>query len=165
MELEGGCTPPQCSQKRRRVRWGHITLYEFCVGYSSSAIPASGGPPVGLRGHPIRCEKRCIRAIDGQSDQDDDCSQLQPGPRKSMPSMWMCPMDRVEILRFENPFSLSEITLWCREVHAVLDARARSRIDGIVERMLHNGERSQLQDVRNDIFTLTSQPRKKVMLY
>lgn len=56
-ESDSDCEQQQCHRapaasarklKKKRVRWSTITIHEFGVGLGGSAVPAKGGPSIGL---------------------------------------------------------------------------------------------------------------------
>lgn len=156
---------------KKRVRWGGVKVLEFRVGYSSCAVPPSGGPPIGLVGNPIDFTYEMLPAInlDDDEDSDEDMSSgesdsennSEQGPlgslKRTRSELWMCPMERVKILQEESSFKLDEITLICSEVRAVLDSRAYSRVDSIAEQMMCAVEASRPQTFQTN--------RKKVVLF
>ncbi|KAG6617823.1 uncharacterized protein IUM83_09539 [Phytophthora cinnamomi] len=162
------------SVEAKRVRWGTVSVLEFRVGYNASAVPESGGPPVGLVGRPTRHSYSMLPAADDAADSDSECESVDSdadaemlplqGSGRSRDELWLEPMERARLLAEEHGFPLEDIALICRDVRASLDARAFSQLDDVAEtttttKML---EASSLTSCGG---LFASSAREKVLLY
>ncbi|KAI9912863.1 hypothetical protein PsorP6_006478 [Peronosclerospora sorghi] len=115
----------------KHVRWGAVSVLEFQVWYNASAVPESGGPPLGLIGRPI-CQRHSMLADVTDSDceslrSDSDTEVLEA--RRSRRDLWLDPMDRMRILLQDAAFDMDDIVLICQDVRATLNSRAFSRFE------------------------------------
>ncbi|EEY54827.1 uncharacterized protein PITG_08386 [Phytophthora infestans T30-4] len=132
---------------KKQVRWGTVSVLEFRVGYNASAVPESGGPPVGLIGRPTRHSYSMIPSEDDVESTDSDRNDL-----------WLDPMDRARTLAEDHAFPMEDIALICRDVRATLDSRLLSRLDKVTEKRLESSQSSRCNG-------LCSSTRQKVLLY
>jgi hypothetical protein len=166
---------------RKRVRWGTVSVLEYRVGYNASAVPESGGPPVGLVGRPVRHSYSMLPGEEEEgsdsecesvaSDADSDAEMpllLSTGrARRSRQELWVDPMERARILVEDHSFPLEDIALICRSVRATLDSRAFSQLDVVAEKALE----ASLAAVKSDARPLLrcggfcGASREKVLLY
>ncbi|RLN06266.1 hypothetical protein BBJ28_00013415 [Nothophytophthora sp. Chile5] len=161
------------ADKKKRVRWGTVSVLEFRVGYNASTVPASGGPPIGLIGRPARHSYSMISAEDDEetedesvdSESDAEMAAVATGSSKrSQNDLWVCPMERARILVEENNFSLEDVALICSDVRATLDSRSYSQLDQVAEKMLQCAEVTRIQDLRNLRYSFHD-TREKVLLF
>lgn len=158
---------------KKQVRWGTVSVLEFRVGYNASAVPESGGPPVGLIGRPTRHSYSMIPSEDDVESTDSECEDsdsdaemllLETIPlstgcgRRSRNDLWLDPMDRARTLAEDHAFPMEDIALICRDVRATLDSRLLSRLDKVTEKRLESSQSSRCNG-------LCSSTRQKVLLY
>ncbi|KAG6617711.1 uncharacterized protein IUM83_09540 [Phytophthora cinnamomi] len=142
------------SVEAKRVRWGTVSVLEFRVGYNASAVPESGGPPVG-------CDSEC-ESVD--SDADAEMLPLQ-GSGRSRDELWLEPMERARLLAEEHGFPLEDIALICRDVRASLDARAFSQLDDVAETTTTTTKMLEASSLTSCGGLFASGAREKVLLY
>lgn len=145
----------------KQVRWGTITALEFCVGHSACSVPGSAGPPIGLKGSPIRYTVSSIIESSTSLSRHESAN----GHKRSSQDYWLCPMDRVQILADEERRPLAEITAICSDVSALLEARAFSQYDHVTHHILESLQLSRHDDLRKLRQTFHQENRKKVMLF
>ncbi|KAG7375328.1 hypothetical protein PHYPSEUDO_001815 [Phytophthora pseudosyringae] len=173
--------PPE---PKKQVRWGTVSVLEFRVGYSASAVPESGGPPVGLIGRPTRLSYSMIPAEEDVEGTDSECESFDSDPdaemllleatprptgrgRRSSSELWLDPMERARVLAEEHAFPLEDIALICRDVRATLDSRTLSRLDEMAEKALEASrvQRKDVRPLRCGGGGVCSSTREKVLLY
>ncbi|KAI9913683.1 hypothetical protein PsorP6_006481 [Peronosclerospora sorghi] len=136
----------------KHVRWG---------AYNASAVPESGGRPLGLIGRSI-CQSHSMLAdvTDSdcesvRSDSDKEVLEASVLRRRRRSDLWLEPMDRIRILMQDEAFDIEDIVLICQDVRATLNSRAFSRFE--------EGKRtSRMLPPPREFGTST---RKKVVLY
>ena len=122
----------------KHLQWGGVKVLEFNVGYNASAVPSSGGPPVGLIGRPIHHSYSMLpvendeEVVESEDESVDSCS------RRSGNELWLDPMERARILVKIQAFAMDDIALICRDVRATLDSRAFSRWDEVTEKAMQD---------------------------
>lgn len=171
---------PSESEPKKQVRWGTVSVLEFHVGYNASAVPESGGPPLGLIGQPTCHSYSMIPAEDDAEATDSECesvdsdsdsdTEMMEAPlslgcrQRSRNDLWLDPMERARMLAEEQAFPMDDIALICRDVRATLDSRAFSRLDGMTEKTLETS--CVQQNVRPlRCGGVYSSSREKVLLY
>ncbi|KAI9910730.1 hypothetical protein PsorP6_010145 [Peronosclerospora sorghi] len=106
----------------KHVRWGAVSVLEFQVWYNASAVPESGGPPLGLIGRPI-CQSHSMLADVTDSDcenvrsnSDTEFLEASVSRRRSRSDLWFDPMDRIRILMKDAAFDMDDIVLICQDL-------------------------------------------------
>ncbi|KAG7379657.1 hypothetical protein PHYBOEH_011818 [Phytophthora boehmeriae] len=162
------------TEAAKRVRWGTVSVLEFRVGYNASAVPESGGPPVGLIGRPTCHSYAMLHAEEEDDDSeaesvvdsDSDTEMAAPAATgycsRSRNDLWLDPMERARILAEENAFPMEDIALICRDVRATLDSRAYSQLDQVTDKMVD--VTAAIEDMQKLRYTW-NEPREKVLLY
>ncbi|OWZ01826.1 hypothetical protein PHMEG_00026719 [Phytophthora megakarya] len=157
---------------KKQVRWGTVSVLEFRVGYNASAVPESGGPPVGLVGRPTRHSYALLPNEDVESDSDSECESEDSDVdedmavtsgcrRRSGSDLWLDPMERARLLLEDCAFVMEDVALICADVRATLDSRAFSRFDPKTEKTVD----VQQQMPQRRCGDVCSAPREKVLLY
>lgn len=146
---------------KKQVRWGTVSVLEFRVGYSSCSVPGSAGPPIGLRGLPVRHSVKDVVTSECEQEDDEEASSA----KRTRQDMWICPMERVKILAEEDGFQVSEITAICNDVRTVLDSRSFSKFDHVAHHMLQTLELNRLGDLRKLRESYQQDNRKKIVLF
>ncbi|CAH0514894.1 unnamed protein product [Peronospora belbahrii] len=168
------------SETVKQVRWGAVSVLEFDVSYNASAVPESGGPPVGLIGQPTYHSYSILPVEDdanvtdseyegAESDRDTEVAMLNAPrslgySRRNRKQLWLNPMERARILAEDQAFAMDDIALICQDVRATLDLRAISRWDEVTELLkVSRAPRQDANLLRCDIVYGSS--REKVLLY
>ncbi|CAI5734820.1 unnamed protein product [Peronospora destructor] len=124
------------SETKKHVQWGAVSALEFHVGYNASAVPSSGGPPVGLIGRPIGHSYSMLPATDDKEVVESDDVSGDSGSCRRCNELWLDPTERARILVKNQAFAMDDIALICRDVRATLDSRAFSRWDEVTEKAM-----------------------------
>ncbi|KAI9913686.1 hypothetical protein PsorP6_006484 [Peronosclerospora sorghi] len=134
----------------KQVRWGSVHVLTFRTGYNASAVPQSGGPPVGLVGRPIA---RLVSFLPSEDEEEEvtlererPLSDAHPAMmpaetslsfscrRRRRNDMWLNPIERARMVMEEYALTMDDIAVICHDVQATLDSRAFSRFDEVAER-------------------------------
>ncbi|RMX62135.1 hypothetical protein DD238_004715 [Peronospora effusa] len=152
--------------KPKHVHWGPVSVLVFNVGYNASAVPSSGGPPVGLIGKPISHSSSMLPVETDEEEvkESKDESIIDSCTRRTCNELWLDPMERARLLVKNQAFAMDDIALICRDVRATLDSRVVSRWDQVTKKVMNDSCSSRDVTLHRCGHVYTT-PREKVLLY